>query len=295
MPTTVTSNKNTFRAGSDFGIPPEAVFPVFTASGGKGGYTWSDFGAGGRFVLLNSTQAEYRPANKTQVVTIKATGVSSGGDGLKTLDVSGTFPLNGQWGTEGGLDIETLEQKARGGTRYFREEENAEFSQQIDCLGRRVSTEGAALKQFWRDHKKTVPFYFLDTDSGELQKVRFVSALRWRKAGDIRDYFVNVRGYDEETILDFEIPEILLILPAANSTVSGTITLSASATDNVAVQDVQFKVDGLNVGALLTVPPYQISFNTATVANGKRIITARARDTSGNIAEAPARIVTVNN
>ncbi|MCV7073428.1 Ig-like domain-containing protein, partial [Mycobacterium rufum] len=69
---------------------------------------------------------------------------------------------------------------------------------------------------------------------------------------------------------------------APSGTVSGTLTLSATASDNVAVAGVQFLVDNTAVGAQDTTSPYSVSWNSATVANGTHTVTARAIDTSGN-------------
>ena len=48
-------------------------------------------------------------------------------------------------------------------------------------------------------------------------------------------------------------PTVSITAPTANATVSSTISVSATATDNVAVASVQFQLDGVNLGALLTV------------------------------------------
>src|SRR6267378_4381982 len=50
--------------------------------------------------------------------------------------------------------------------------------------------------------------------------------------------------------------------PAAGSTVSGATTVSASASDNVGVVGVQFKLDGANLGAEDTTAPHSISWDT---------------------------------
>src|SRR2546425_8968119 len=50
-------------------------------------------------------------------------------------------------------------------------------------------------------------------------------------------------------------PTVSITAPAASATVAGTVTVSASATDNVGVVGVQFKLDGANVGAEVTSPP----------------------------------------
>src|SRR5207249_6862748 len=56
-------------------------------------------------------------------------------------------------------------------------------------------------------------------------------------------------------------PTVSITAPAAGATVAGTVTVSASATDNVGVVGVQFKLDGVNLGAELTTVPYSLSWN----------------------------------
>ena len=90
-------------------------------------------------------------------------------------------------------------------------------------------------------------------------------------------------------------PSVSITAPVANSTVSNTITVTATASDNVAVADVQFQLDGVNLGADLTTAPYTISWNTATASNGSHNLTATARDTSHNSTTSAVVPVTVNN
>ena len=51
---------------------------------------------------------------------------------------------------------------------------------------------------------------------------------------------------------------------APGGTVSGTVTMTATATDNVGVAGVQFLLDGANLGAEDTSSPYSLSWNTTT-------------------------------
>ncbi|HTB49228.1 MAG TPA: Ig-like domain-containing protein [Verrucomicrobiae bacterium] len=98
-------------------------------------------------------------------------------------------------------------------------------------------------------------------------------------------------------------PTVSMDAPSNNATVSGTTTVSANATDNVAVQSVQFELDGNNLGSPVTTPTpnasssstYSYSWNTAGIANGSHKLTAVATDTSGNQATATSVTVTVNN
>lgn len=90
-------------------------------------------------------------------------------------------------------------------------------------------------------------------------------------------------------------PAVSITSPVNGATVANTITLSANATDNVAVAHVQFRVDGVNSGALDTAAPYTDSLNTKTLANGAHTITAVATDTSNNSATSAAITIHVNN
>jgi len=87
---------------------------------------------------------------------------------------------------------------------------------------------------------------------------------------------------------------VSLTSPAAG-TVSGTVTVSANASDNVGVAGVQFKLDGANLGTEDTAAPYSLSWVTTSVANGSHTLTAVARDAAGNIATASTITVNVSN
>ena len=90
-------------------------------------------------------------------------------------------------------------------------------------------------------------------------------------------------------------PTVGLTSPAAGTTVSGTITVAANATDNVAVVGVQFKLDGANLGAERTAPPYSVTWNTTTASGGPHVLTAVARDAAGNASTSTGVTVTVAN
>ncbi len=89
-------------------------------------------------------------------------------------------------------------------------------------------------------------------------------------------------------------PTVSITAPVSGATVSGTTTVSMTATDNVAVASVQVKVDGTTV-ATDTTAPYSHAWNTTTVTNGSHTLTAVATDTAGNTATSTAVTVTVSN
>jgi glucose/arabinose dehydrogenase/chitodextrinase len=92
---------------------------------------------------------------------------------------------------------------------------------------------------------------------------------------------------------DTTAPTVSLTAPANGATVSGTINVTASASDDVGVVGVQFLLDGNNLGAEDTTAPYSVSWNTSTATNGAHVLTARARDAADNSTTSAARTVTV--
>ncbi len=85
--------------------------------------------------------------------------------------------------------------------------------------------------------------------------------------------------------------------PTASASVagtSGTITLSATATDNVAVTKVEFVVDGVLRGSDTT-SPYSLAFDSTALTNGGHTLVAKAYDAAGNVGSSTGVAFTVNN
>lgn len=89
-------------------------------------------------------------------------------------------------------------------------------------------------------------------------------------------------------------PTATLTAPAASSAVRGTVQLTATATDNVAVDRVDFYRGATLVGSDSTAP-YSASFDTTGVGDGPYSVSARAVDTSGRQGSASAATITVDN
>ena len=90
-------------------------------------------------------------------------------------------------------------------------------------------------------------------------------------------------------------PAVSITAPSNGATVSGTVNVSANATDDTRVAGVQFLLDGANLGGEVTAAPYTIAWTTTTAANGAHALTARARDAAGNQATSAAATVAVAN
>jgi len=96
-------------------------------------------------------------------------------------------------------------------------------------------------------------------------------------------------------------PLVAMTSPSDGATVSGQTTLSASASDNVAVARVQFRATNVgtntttNVGALVTGNPYQTAWDTTAYSNGQYALTAIATDAAGNQTTAsPVTVIVAN-
>lgn len=92
---------------------------------------------------------------------------------------------------------------------------------------------------------------------------------------------VTVTGGVEDTTA----PTVDLTNPADGATVGGTVTLTATAADDVGVTEVEFFVDGVSLGTgtpSMTAGPWELQWNTASVADGPHALSVRAFDAKGN-------------
>ncbi len=101
--------------------------------------------------------------------------------------------------------------------------------------------------------------------------------------------------FQTSSVTDTIPPTISITAPANGAAVSGTVTVSAIASDNVGVTGVQFFLDGANLGSGLTAAPYSVPWDTTTATNAGHTLTAQARDAAGNVGNATAVSVTVGN
>jgi Big-like domain-containing protein/carboxypeptidase family protein/gametolysin peptidase M11 len=88
-------------------------------------------------------------------------------------------------------------------------------------------------------------------------------------------------------------PTVSITAPTGGETVSGSATISASASANVGVSSVTLAVDNTTV-ATLTSAPYSTSWNTTTIANGTHTIIATAKDAAGNSASSSVTVSVSN-
>jgi len=89
-------------------------------------------------------------------------------------------------------------------------------------------------------------------------------------------------------------PTASLTSPTDGSTVSGTINVSANASDNVGVSKVEF-YRGSNLIGTDTSSPYSVNFDTTTVSNGNYVFSAKAYDAANNVGASDNISVAISN
>jgi uncharacterized membrane protein len=90
-------------------------------------------------------------------------------------------------------------------------------------------------------------------------------------------------------------PTTSITAPANGATVSGTVTINATASDNVGVTQMQILIDGAIAASNTNATALSFSWNTTTVANGSHTIVSKAFDAAGNVGTSSTVTVTVSN
>ncbi len=76
-------------------------------------------------------------------------------------------------------------------------------------------------------------------------------------------------------------PAVSITSPTNGATVSGSVSVAVTATDNVGVASVSLSVDG-TVKTTLTAAPYNFTWDASSVIDGTHTLAATAKDANGN-------------
>ncbi|HVM77365.1 MAG TPA: Ig-like domain-containing protein, partial [Candidatus Paceibacterota bacterium] len=90
-------------------------------------------------------------------------------------------------------------------------------------------------------------------------------------------------------------PSVAISSPSNNATVSSTITISGTSSDNVSVSSVAISIDGGAYSNANGTTSWSFSWNTTGVSNGSHTITAKATDSSGNTNTSQITVTVANN
>jgi hypothetical protein len=93
---------------------------------------------------------------------------------------------------------------------------------------------------------------------------------------------------------DTSAPVVVIAAPSSGTTVSGTVAVSGSAGDNVALARVETSVDGGSWQTASGTSAWSWTWNTASLPDGTHTVSARSTDSSGN-ASTSSVTVTVSN
>jgi chitinase len=111
-------------------------------------------------------------------------------------------------------------------------------------------------------------------------------------------YALSARAYDAaghvsqsaevqvSVLNDFTPPVVTLDAPAGGSTVAGTRTVSATASDDVAVTRVEFYINNV-LASTSSAAPFSFAWDTSELAAGFYTLSARAYDAAGNVGQSP--------
>jgi len=103
------------------------------------------------------------------------------------------------------------------------------------------------------------------------------------------------------TLSDVGAPIVSLFSPGlvGSTTLTGIVTLTATAVDDRDVAGVQFKLDGQPIGAEVTTEApttkFTLTWDSHTKPNGRYTLTATARDGAGNMQTSAGVTVTISN
>ncbi len=94
--------------------------------------------------------------------------------------------------------------------------------------------------------------------------------------------------------VDITLPSVAFASPSEGATVSGAVTVSGSASDNVQVATVELRVDDTAYRLATGTTSWSVSLDTKAYADGSHTLTVRATDSSGNTLSV-SRSITISN
>jgi membrane peptidoglycan carboxypeptidase len=89
------------------------------------------------------------------------------------------------------------------------------------------------------------------------------------------------------------IPTISITSPTNNATISGSTTISASASSNYAVKNVEFFIDSISIGSAVATP-YTKEYNVNNLSDGKHTISVVLTDENSTTATSEISITSAN-
>jgi len=126
----------------------------------------------------------------------------------------------------------------------------------------------------------------------------FIASI-YGSSGNVETWAYKYQGSAAPPPSDTTAPTVSLTAPSQGSTVADTVTVSASASDNVGVSRVEFYVDGV-LKSTDTSSPYSFSWDTtnggthACIGQHTHTLSAKAVDSAGNVGTSADVLVYMN-
>jgi len=162
---------------------------------------------------------------------------------------------------------------------------SASASDNVGVAGVRFLLDGSPLGP----EIAAAPFEQMWTTTAAANGSHTVTAIARDRSGNETTTVANVTVANDSAA-----PSVTLLNPAGGASVSGTVSVTAAATDDLEVAGVRFSVDGTPLGVEDTAAPFEAAWTTTTAANGTHVIAAVARDAAGHQTTASAMVTVTN-
>ena len=136
------------------------------------------------------------------------------------------------------------------------------------------------------------PYYYTWYTTSSSEGSHVVKAVAYDAAGNSSSATATVTVQNQPAT-DATAPTVIINIPADGSTVSNTVDVTATASDNVGVYQVKFYIDGTFVQAD-TSSPYNYTWYTTSASEGSHDVKAVAYDAAGNSSSATATVTVQN-
>jgi glycosidase len=113
-------------------------------------------------------------------------------------------------------------------------------------------------------------------------------------AVDGKNFFAPFDAYfvtGGSQLADTNLPTVFITSPAPGATVSGTLNISGTASDNATVAKVEVQLDNGNWTSASGTTAWSFTLNTTSFLNGQHVLSARSTDSASNVS--PVDSVTV--
>ncbi|MCU1272924.1 MAG: serine protease, subtilase family, partial [Bryobacterales bacterium] len=159
---------------------------------------------------------------------------------------------------------------------------NATVSGAVSVQGTASDNVGVTKVEFYVDGSlystgASSPFSFSWNTSASTNGSHTLSVKASDAAGNTKSSSVSVNLNNPDTTP----PTVSITSPLPAVTVSGTLLVTGTASDNRGVTKIEFYVDG-SLSLTATFSPFSFSWNTATLVNGSHTVTVKAYDAAGN-------------